>query len=65
VVYHAVPAALATSRKRVEAFGNAWNRHVSPGHPIACQSSAGQAIVETYRGENPLDTTTQLRRLWR
>jgi hypothetical protein len=64
VVYHAVPAVLAVNRERVNAFGAAWNRHVSAGDPLFEQDPRAQAILELQRGEDPFDVLTQTRTLW-
>ena len=65
LVYHAVPAALADKQEHAAAFGQAWNRHVSPGDPIYQSDARAQAILELQRGESPVDATTQMRVLWR
>ncbi len=64
VVYHAVPAALATNRERVDLFASAWNRHVSAGEPLFEDDPRAEAIVELQRGEDPFDVLTQMRTLW-
>jgi len=64
VVYHAVPAYLAANKERAEAFGRAWNHHVSPGDPIYWKDPRAEAIVEAQRGEDVFDVTTQMRVLW-
>jgi hypothetical protein len=64
VVYHAVPAALAGSRQLANLFAAAWNRHVSPGEPLAEDDPEAEAIIELQRGEDPFDILTQMRTLW-
>ena len=64
VVYHAVPPALATNQERAVAFGQAWNRYVSPGEPLFNQDPEAQAVIQLQRGEDPFDVTTQMRTLW-
>jgi hypothetical protein len=65
VVYHAIPSALATNRERATAFGRAWSRYVSAGHPLYCQAPEAQALIEVQQGEDPFAVTTQIRTLWR
>lgn len=64
VVWHAVPSALATHRKRADAFAAAWNRWVSPGSAIFAASPEGVGILAAQRGENPFDVTTSMRTEW-
>lgn len=64
VVYHAVPAYLATNRQRVEAFRRAWERHVSPGEPLFWKDHRAEAILEVQRGEDPFAIETQMRMVW-
>jgi hypothetical protein len=64
VAWHAVPAALAANRERVEIFNHAWNRRVSDGEALYEQDPRAQAIIELQRGEDPFDVLTQLRTLW-
>jgi hypothetical protein len=64
VVYHAVPAVLATTRERADLFASAWNRHVSAGDAIFESDPKAEAIIELQRGEDPFDVLTQMRTLW-
>jgi hypothetical protein len=64
VVYHAIPAVLATNRERADLFAAAWNRHVSAGEPLFEGDPRAEAIVELQRGEDPFDVLTQMRTLW-
>ena len=64
VVYHAVPAVLATTRERADLFASAWNRHVSAGDAIFESDPRAEAIIELQRGEDPFDVLTQMRTLW-
>jgi hypothetical protein len=41
VVYHAVPAYLATNKTRVQVFERAWKRHVSSGTALFSQDPRG------------------------
>lgn len=65
VVYHAVPSYLAVNRERVGAFERAWHRHVSAGEALYWQDPRAQGILEVQRGEDPFDTSTQMRVVWR
>jgi hypothetical protein len=65
VVHHAVPAALGTTRRRVDTFGAAWNLRVSPGRPVYTGSPEGAGVLAAQRGDDPFAVTTQLRTLWR
>jgi len=64
VVYHAVPSYLAANHERVEAFRQAWNRHVSAGTPLYYQDPQAQGILAVQRGEDPFKVTTQMRTVW-
>jgi len=64
VVYHAVPAVLATTRERADLFASAWNRHVSAGDAIFESDPKAEAIIELQRCEDPFDVLTQMRTLW-
>jgi len=64
VVYHAVPAALAANKAKVQAFEAAWNRHVSAGRALFQDDPRAQAIIQLQRGEDPFAVTTQMRTLW-
>jgi hypothetical protein len=64
VVYHAVPSALGTNRKRVSAFEKAWNRYVSAGSALYFKDPRAQAVFTVQRGEDPFAVTTRMRTLW-
>jgi hypothetical protein len=64
IVYHAVPSALGSNRKRASGFEKAWNRYVSAGSVLYFKDPRAQAILEIQRGEDPFAVTTQMRTLW-
>jgi superfamily II DNA or RNA helicase len=65
VVYHAVPSYLAANRARVNAFHQAWNRHVSAGTPLFWRDPRAQGILHVQEGEDLFAAATQMRTLWR
>jgi superfamily II DNA or RNA helicase len=65
VVYHPVPAMLATNRKLAETFARAWHARVSPGELLYAGSPEGTGILAAQRGDDPFSVTTQIRTLWR
>lgn len=64
VIYHAVPAVMATNAQRAGVFAAAWHRWISTGRPIYAASPEGEGILATHRGRSPLDVTTALRVSW-
>jgi hypothetical protein len=64
VSWHAVPAALATSKSKREAFAAAWTRHVGPARLLAADSPEGLAVLDLFRGEDPFSLLTQMRATW-
>jgi hypothetical protein len=65
IVYHAVPAVLATNKSRVRAFERAWRCYVSPGRALYAHDPRAQAIRVVNRGTSPFETTSELRTVWR
>jgi hypothetical protein len=65
VSWHPVPRWFAKNQKRLGALMNSWQRHIGPPRVTRADSPDGQAILELFRGDNPLSITTQLRTTWR
>lgn len=65
VAWHPVPRWFAQNKKRVAALEAAWHRHIGPPRLTRADSPDGQALLELFRGDNPLAITTQLRTTWR
>lgn len=64
VIYHAVPAVLASNGKRAQIFATSWSRWVSAGKVVYANTPVGEGILATHRGRSPLDITTALRVSW-
>ena len=63
--WHAVPAVLASSRTRAEAFAAAWAQHVGRTRLLNTQTPEGVGVLAACRGDDPFAATTQLRTVWR
>ena len=63
--WHAVPAVLAGTRARAEAFAAAWARHLGPSRLLFADSPEGIGVLAACRGDDPFAATTQLRTVWR
>jgi superfamily II DNA or RNA helicase len=64
LIWHAVPDYLAANRRRVEVFEDAWHRHVGGGRALFYRDHMAAGIIAVTQGENPFETTTQMRTLW-
>jgi hypothetical protein len=53
VVWHCVPAAMATSDERAQAFADVWDRWVGGGRALATDSPRGRAILARSQGVDP------------
>ncbi|QUR68563.1 DEAD/DEAH box helicase family protein [Mycobacterium spongiae] len=65
VAWHAVPRWLARNKDRRRHLAQAWRTHIGPPRQLRADSPDGQAILDLFRGDNPLALTTQLRTTWR
>jgi superfamily II DNA or RNA helicase len=65
VSWHAVPAWLSTSNRRLDAFTASWSAHVGPPRCVAADSTEGLGILGLFRGADPYSITTQTRTVWR
>jgi hypothetical protein len=59
-----VPRWFAQNQKRLGALLSAWQQHIGPPRLTRADSADGQAILELFRGDNPLSLITQLRTTW-
>jgi hypothetical protein len=64
-VWHSVPAALATTGQRAQAFARAWDHWVGGGAALYTGSPEGEGVLVTHRGSDPFAVTTVLRVQWR
>ena len=64
VAWHPVPRWFAKNQKRLGALLAAWEQHVGPPRLTRGESPDGQAILELFRGDNPLSIMTQMRTTW-
>ena len=64
VTWHAVPAELARTKARVDAFDAAWARHLGAGRLVLASDPEGSALVELLRGQDPFAVTTRPRTVW-
>jgi superfamily II DNA or RNA helicase len=64
VAWHPVPRWFAQNQKRLGALESAWQLHIGPPRLTRADSPDGQAILELFRGDNPLSVVTQLRTTW-
>ncbi len=65
VVWHAVPSSVAGHRAQADAFADAWNRWVSPGHAVFAGSPEGAGVLASQRGDDPFGIDTGMRVEWR
>jgi superfamily II DNA or RNA helicase len=65
VAWHPVPRWFAQNQKRLGAVSVSWQQHIGPPRVTRADSPEGQAVLELFRGDNPLSITTQLRTIWR
>jgi len=65
ISYHNVPSFFSVNGTRMKMFERAWHHHVSPGRPLYSHGHLAQEILSTYRGQNPMEVSTQIRTLWR
>lgn len=61
----AVPRWFARNKDRRQHLAQAWRKHIGPPRQLPADSPQGQAILDLFRGDNPLSVTTQLRTTWR
>jgi hypothetical protein len=47
MMYHAVPACLASSKERAAVYQRHWNHYVSPGEVTYVRSGSGKKLVES------------------
>ncbi|RLV50567.1 DEAD/DEAH box helicase [Nocardioides mangrovicus] len=64
-VWHTVPAVLATTRDRADAYAAAWDHWVGGGPAVYAGSPEGAGVLATHRGLDPFDVTCVVRRVWR
>ncbi|ETW22177.1 DEAD/DEAH box helicase family protein [Mycobacterium gastri] len=65
IAWHGVPQWFARRKDRLGALLQSWQQHIGPPRHLRADSPEGQAILELFRGDNPLALTTQLRTTWR
>ncbi|KAA1250782.1 DNA or RNA helicase of superfamily II [Mycobacterium simiae] len=65
VAWHSVPHWFARRRDRLRCLLDSWQEHIGPPRHLRADSPEGQAILDLFRGDNPLSVTTQLRTTWR
>lgn len=65
IAWHAVPRWFARRKDRRQSLAQSWRRHIGPPRQLPADSPEGQAILDLFRGDNPLSVTTQLRTTWR
>jgi superfamily II DNA or RNA helicase len=65
IAWHPVPRWFAQNQKRLGALMVSWQQYIGPARVTRADSPDGQAILELFRGDNPLSITTQLRTTWR
>lgn len=65
IAWHAIPRWFARNQARRRTFRQAWRHHVGPPRQLRTDSPEGQAILDLFRGDNPLSIATQLRTTWR
>ncbi|OSC40078.1 DEAD/DEAH box helicase family protein [Mycobacterium decipiens] len=65
IAWHAVPRWFARNKDRRQRLARAWRQHIGPPRQLPADSPEGQAILDLFRGDNPLSVTTQLRTTWR
>ena len=64
VAWHPVPRWFAQNQKRLGALLAAWEQNIGPPRLTRADSPDGQAILELFRGDNPLSIMTQMRTTW-
>lgn len=64
VAWHPVPRWFGQNQKRLGALLSSWERLIGPPRLTRADSPDGQAILDLFRGDNPLSITTQLRTTW-
>ena len=65
VVWHQVPRWFAQNQRRLDCLRRAWQQHIGPPRLLRADSPEGMAVLDLFRGDNPLSVTTQLRTTWR
>ena len=65
VAWHTMPRWFTRRKDRRQCLRQAWQEHIGPARQLRADSPAGHAILELFRGENPLSVSTQLRTTWR
>ncbi|KZS82324.1 DEAD/DEAH box helicase family protein [Mycobacterium persicum] len=65
IAWHGVPQWFTRRKDRLECLLQSWRLHIGPPRHLRADSPEGQAILELFRGDNPLALTTQLRTTWR
>ncbi|VBA57474.1 hypothetical protein LAUMK191_04057 [Mycobacterium attenuatum] len=65
IAWHSVPQWFARRKDRLGRLLQSWQQHIGPPRHLRAGSPEGQAILELFRGDNPLALTTQLRTTWR
>ncbi|ORB99969.1 DEAD/DEAH box helicase family protein [Mycobacterium kansasii] len=65
IAWHSVPQWFARRKDRLGCLLQSWRQHIGPPRHLRADSPEGQAILELFRGDNPLALTTQLRTTWR
>ncbi|MDT5126368.1 MAG: hypothetical protein QOH54_2012 [Mycobacterium sp.] len=64
VAWHPVPRWFAQNQQRLRALLSSWEQHIGPPRLTRADSADGQAILDLFRGDNPLSLVTQLRTTW-
>ena len=65
VAWHPVPRWFAQNQRRLECLLQSWQARIGPPRQLRADSPEGQAVLDLFRGDNPLSVTTQLRTTWR
>ena len=65
VAWHPVPRWFAQNQKRLGALTSSWQQHIGPPRLTRADSPDGLAILDLFRGDNPLSLVTQLRTTWK
>lgn len=65
IAWHCVPQWFARRKDRRRCLMRSWHEHIGPPRQLRADSPEGQAILDLFRGDNPLAVTTQLRTTWR
>ncbi|CAM4446443.1 Type III restriction enzyme, res subunit [Mycobacterium basiliense] len=65
IAWHPVPHWFARRKDRRQCLTRSWREHIGPPRLLSADSPEGRAILDLFRGDNPLSVTTQLRTTWR